>query len=139
MLANAVRSLASRQVVASVRRIHAFAGGVRAEGNVKAIDSLDDYEKETASAGGVVVDFSATWCAPCRQIAPIYEKLSVEHPDVKFLKVDIDQAPDIASKEGIQSVPTFLFFKDNKRAAGFSGANRQRLLESITSIKAVPK
>ena len=63
-------------------------------------------------------------CGPCRAIAPVYEQLSVAHPEARFFKVDIDN-PAVAATvaaHGISAVPTFTFFKGAKNVGGFSGA-----------------
>ncbi|WP_346935815.1 thioredoxin [Clostridium sp.] len=63
--------------------------------------------------GVVVVDFFATWCGPCKMLAPIFEELSTEmEGKVKFIKVDVDQCPDIAMKYSVASIPTIIVFKD---------------------------
>ena len=64
--------------------------------------------------GVVVVDFFATWCGPCKMLAPVFEELSGEMNDVNFFKVDVDQALDIARKYAITTVPTMLIFKDGE-------------------------
>lgn len=71
----------------------------------------------------VLVDFWATWCGPCRMVAPIMEQLA-EHYEgkVKIAKVDVDENPDLASKFGIMSIPTVILFQDGKAAAKDVGA-----------------
>jgi thioredoxin len=65
--------------------------------------------------GVVVVDFFATWCGPCKMLAPIFEELSTEmEGKVKFIKVDVDQCPDISMKYSVASIPTIIVFKDGK-------------------------
>lgn len=67
------------------------------------------------SSGVVVVDFFATWCGPCKMLAPVFESLSKElGTQAKFVKVDIDQSLEIANKYRISSVPTMIVFKDGK-------------------------
>lgn len=62
----------------------------------------------------VVVDFFATWCGPCKMLAPVFDSLSEELTDVDFVKVDIDQSLELAQKFGITTVPTMMIFKDGK-------------------------
>lgn len=77
------------------------------------VDSTN-FEQEINN-GVVVVDFFATWCGPCKMLAPIFEQLSVEmKDDARFVKVDIDKSLEIARKYMISSVPTMMIFKDGK-------------------------
>lgn len=73
----------------------------------------ENFEAEVLQAGKpVVVDVYATWCGPCQQMEPIFEELEKEMPDIKFVKLNVDEARDLSIKHGVISVPTFLFFKD---------------------------
>ena len=76
------------------------------------IESLAQYKEQLAAAGNtlVVVDFHATWCGPCKQIAPRLKALVAEH-EVILLKVDVDDADDVAKEEKISAMPTFFFYK----------------------------
>ena len=64
----------------------------------------------------VVVDFFATWCGPCAHISPVFEELEKKYPMLSFVKVDVDNSPEIVQQFGISSMPTFLFF-DGKESA----------------------
>ena len=77
---------------------------------VKQINS-NDFDNEISS-GVVFVDFFATWCGPCKMLSPVVDDVSNEITNVKFLKVDVDESEDIASKYGIMSIPTLIIFKD---------------------------
>jgi thioredoxin 1 len=71
----------------------------------------------------VLVDFWATWCGPCRAIAPIVEELAGEYAKrIKIGKVDVDENPKTTSHYGIMSIPTLMFFKDGKVAEQVVGA-----------------
>ena len=70
------------------------------------------WQKQTTllSSKPMVVDFFATWCGPCKQLAPILEEVEKNHQgDVIFQRIDVDQKPDLAQEFGIQGVPTLLF------------------------------
>ena len=77
--------------------------------------SASDFKEEVLKEKGVVVvDFWATWCGPCKMIAPIVEELDEEMSNVKFVKVDVDKNPQIANQYKIVSIPTLKIFKDGK-------------------------
>ncbi|MBQ6632192.1 MAG: thioredoxin [Romboutsia sp.] len=72
--------------------------------------------------GVVVVDFFATWCGPCKMLAPVFEQAGEEMKnDATFLKVDIDQSLEIAQKFRISTVPTMIIFKDGKPVESLVG------------------
>ena len=64
----------------------------------------------------VLLDFWATWCGPCRMLAPILEELSGQHPELKIVKVDVDENRELALRYGIESIPTLLVFKGGQVA-----------------------
>ncbi|HZN60278.1 MAG TPA: thioredoxin [Planctomycetota bacterium] len=79
----------------------------------------------------VVVDFSATWCGPCRQLTPIIDELAKEYAGkVKVGKVDIDQSQDVAGRYGIMSVPTVLFFKGGQKIDTLIGLNAKSVYKA---------
>lgn len=78
------------------------------------VELTDLNFKEITESGVVVVDFWAAWCGPCRMIAPTLEEIAQERQDVVVGKLDVDQYPQLASKYGVMSIPTLLFFKDGE-------------------------
>jgi len=78
-----------------------------------------------------IIDFTATWCGPCRLINPVFEALSKKHADVNFLKCDVDDRQDVAAFYGVSSMPTFLFFKGDTKVDMVRGPNKAALEEGI--------
>lgn len=87
------------------------------KGNDKNLDLLIGQTKLT------LIKFGATWCGPCKMIAPILEELADEYADINFVDIDIDdaEAEKITAKYNIQSVPTVILFKDGKQVNQFTG------------------
>lgn len=93
---------------------------------------------ETVKNGGLplVVDFWATWCGPCRAIAPIVKQLADEYDGrVVIGKCDVEEAEDIAAEYGIRNIPTLIFFKDGQPVDKFVGAgSKAKLQEKIEAL-----
>lgn len=78
---------------------------------------------EAVRSGAVLVDFSAEWCAPCKMMMPVIDKVAGELSGrLSVFKVDIDQDPELAARHGVMSVPTFLMLKDGKAVERIVGA-----------------
>ena len=75
----------------------------------------ENFEAEVLRADRlVIVDFWASWCTPCRMLAPILEEIAAEHPDIKVCKINVDEAQDIAEKYGVMSLPILIFFENGE-------------------------
>lgn len=80
----------------------------------------------------VVVNFSATWCGPCKRVYPEYVKVAEEYNShTTCYKVNIDQVDEVAEAYGITSMPTFKFYKEGKIVEEFKGANVEKLRDTI--------
>ena len=78
------------------------------------------------------MDFYASWCGPCKALAPILEGLAEKYGEkVKVVKVDVDEETSIAEKFGIANIPTVIFFKGGNTAAAFVGYRKEREIEKI--------
>jgi thioredoxin 1 len=74
--------------------------------------TAETFQKTIEKDGIVFVDYWASWCAPCRVFAPVYEKASEAHPDITWAKVDTDVERELAAALGIRSIPTLMVFRD---------------------------
>ena len=73
----------------------------------------DNFHKEVLNSDKpVLLDFFASWCGPCKMVAPILDEIAQEREDIKVCKVDIDEQPELASRFRIMSVPTLMVLKD---------------------------
>ncbi|KAF4359537.1 hypothetical protein F8388_003540 [Cannabis sativa] len=97
----------------------------------------DHFEKGKESKKLVVVDFTATWCGPCRVIGPILADLAKKTPNVVFLKVDVDELQDVATEWEIEAMPTILFLKEGKIVDKIVGAKKDELVEKVARYSAV--
>ena len=78
----------------------------------------------------VFIDFWATWCGPCKMTSPIVDEIEEERPDIKVVKVNIDDEPEVADKYEIRSIPAFKYFKDGLLVKEAVGAmDKKRILD----------
>ena len=92
----------------------------------------DTYEQEVMKANGtVLVDFYADWCGPCKMQGPIVDMLSEERTDVKFCKLNVDDAPVVAMSLGIASIPTIMVVKNGEITFKQAGLMQKSELEAL--------
>ncbi len=96
----------------------------------------NQFKKEVLEHKGVVfVDFYAVWCGPCKATSPIIDELSNEMKNIKFVKVNVDENPDLASQYSIFSIPTFVMFKNGQTVSQFVGAmGKEAFVEEIKKV-----
>ena len=85
-----------------------------------------EYEALAVSAELLVIDFYATWCGPCKMLAPVLEEVAAKYPDVTFVKVNVDEEEDLARKFRISVIPTLVFIKNGeaiKTSTGYMDAD----------------
>ncbi len=85
-----------------------------------------EFNALLAEGKTVLVDFFATWCGPCKMLAPVLEEVAPDYPDVEFVKVDVDEEPDLARRYGVSVIPTLFVIKNGEVTAntkGYMGAD----------------
>lgn len=94
--------------------------------------TTENFEKEVLQSDvPVLVDFWATWCMPCKMLAPVIEEIAAEADGYKVGKVDVDQEPELAQKYRIMSIPSILVFKNGKVAASTVGVQPKAALKEL--------
>jgi thioredoxin 1 len=94
-----------------------------------------DFEQEVLKSDKpVIVDFWAEWCGPCHAVAPVLDKIAGEHDELRLVKVNIDEEPELAQRYGIVSIPTIVLFKDGEPAAAAIGAQPKTALEQALGL-----
>ena len=83
--------------------------------NVAMLGNGDFAVNVENTQGAVVVDFTASWCPPCKMLAPVFERVAQTYEGrAQFYKVDVDESVEVAAKYGVQKIPNLLFFKDGQ-------------------------
>jgi thioredoxin 1 len=108
--------------------------------NVKHITQGEFGDEVTRCPIPVVVDFYATWCGPCRELAPLLDNVAGGYSGrIKFVKVNVDESPGLAQNYEAQSLPLVLFFKDGKLMDRYAGLPTEPELTNKLNVLAPPK
>ena len=81
-----------------------------------------DFDQKKSENELLLVDFWAEWCGPCKSMHPIFSRMAKKYKSVRFARVNVDNAQDIARRYGVQSIPTFVMFKNGEVANTMVGA-----------------
>jgi thioredoxin 1 len=97
--------------------------------------TVEQIKEMIESGQKVLVDFKAEWCAPCRNFVPIFEEVSGEKKfsDIKFVKCDVDENAELATKYGIRSIPAIILFEDGEIKSKHVGLMSKFQLEEFLS------
>ncbi|GAB2279504.1 hypothetical protein Dimus_014144 [Dionaea muscipula] len=91
----------------------------------------EQLQKGNDSKKLIVVDFTASWCGPCRIIAPFLAELAKKLPHVTFVKIDVDELQSVATDWAVEAMPTFVFLKEGKIVDKVVGAKKEELQQTI--------
>ena len=98
---------------------------------LKHINSAAEFDA-AIKEGKVLADFFATWCGPCKMLSPLLEEIAEENPDLLVLKIDVDEVGELATRYGIQAIPTLMLFKNGQRVETKMGyQNKNQLVAFI--------
>ncbi|UNI13254.1 thioredoxin trx1 [Purpureocillium takamizusanense] len=137
--ARLVRSLAPQARLSGVTAQAAFRAfhSTPARRIVHEVKSAEEFQKVVSDNENVIVDCFATWCGPCKAIAPILAKHSEEaefKDKVHFVKFDVDEVQAVTQALGVRAMPTFFFFKGGKKVGEVVGANPPALVEGLRNL-----
>jgi len=98
---------------------------------VHLIEKNEDFKSAITSSQLSVFDAYATWCGPCKAIAPKIVEFSKKYEEANFYKIDVDELSELAKDLGIRAMPTFLLFKDGQKVDEIIGADANKLESAI--------
>ncbi|KAI3722368.1 hypothetical protein L2E82_33404 [Cichorium intybus] len=97
------------------------------------------YNQSKQSPKLMVVDFSASWCGPCKMLEPFIRSLASKYQEIDFIKIDVDELQDVAQQFGVQAMPTLVLLKQGKEVGRVIGAKSNELEKKILQNREAPK
>ena len=111
-------------------------GARKTTGAVRAIKASRDFDAQVQMRNYSVMYFTASWCAPCRKISPIFEELAAaQDAHVTFCKIDCDECPELCGQNQIKKMPTFQLWFGGEPVYVFEGANEDALRDLVSRAK----
>lgn len=132
--ASAARSAAPPSTAAQLAQAEPKYANRRPANGVEHVNQRSFDEQVLHAEVPVLVDFYATWCGPCKRLAPTLEELAAESPGARVVKVDIDDNPELAARYGVSSVPSLLVFKDGHMTARQNGLASKSQLQAMLKL-----
>ncbi|KAJ3042498.1 hypothetical protein HDV00_007269 [Rhizophlyctis rosea] len=102
---------------------------------VQTITTPSAFQTTLSTSPLTIVDYTAAWCPPCKLIAPHYETLATQNPHITFLKLDVDDVPEVAEEQGATAMPTFVAYVSGKEVGRVVGANLAKLKALVEGIR----
>ena len=108
-------------------------GSANGKNHVYALEVFEDnFEDEIDTDKVVLVDFYATWCGPCKKLSPILEEVATEHDEIKLIKVDVDQNPNLSQQFSITAMPTLVVIKNGEEVDRSVGlVSKQKVINMV--------
>ena len=92
---------------------------------------MENFQEKISQNQLVVVDFNADWCSPCRKLEPVFQALAKQHPECRFISVDVDDNEEIANNYSINSLPTVVLFREGKEMKRIVGYQPDSLKKAV--------
>ncbi len=121
-------------LAAGCRNAQFFPGSQAPESRLEQVTAATFDERVLKCEKPVLVDFYAEWCVHCKTLGPVLEDFAQGHPDVRVVRVDVDESPDLARRYGVRAMPTLLVIRDGKVTKQSAGVVTKQYLAEMTAL-----